>query len=188
MADDDAGTSAVRCKIGGSTSTVDSTQTCTDLGGTVVPPPKPSKGTSCRQAIGPAAGGFGYVDYDMVLIAETFMDEVLKQSKSGRRFLKALMFVDRFVLDAVRKNPALMGEVVLAWSTCIGFVGARDLPRGKTARFSESAYRRMSRLGVRLRKSSKNARFDDEIDFLKVEFKSWVNRSPEEIKRKYLEL
>lgn len=184
MADDDAGTSAVRCRIGGHTSTVDSAQTCADLGGTVVQPPPKRDGTRCRE-IGPTAGGFGFVDYDIVPIAETFMDEVLKKSEPGKRFLKALISIDRFVMDAVRRNPSLMGEVVLAWTTCIAFLGARD---SKKAKFSVSTYRRLGRLERRLRKSSKDARFHRELDFLKAEFKSWVNRSPAEIREKYLEI
>jgi hypothetical protein len=178
----------VLCKVGGSTTTVDSAATCSDIGGTVVPPkpPKPS-GTHCRTVIGPPATGFGWADHDVARIAEAYMDDVLKNSKSGRRFLKALASIDRFVLDGVRKNPSLMGEVVLAWLTCIAFLDATDSPRGKTATFSNNAYRRLSRLGRGLAKTSGNERFHGELDYLRAEFKSWVNKTPDDVKHRYSE-
>jgi hypothetical protein len=186
MADDDAGTGgSVRCKIGGSTTTVDSPQTCSELGGDVVKPPKPDKGTSCRKAVGPAARGFGLVDHDIASVAETFMDDVLKASPSGRGFLRALTSIDRYVMEAVRKDPSLMGEVVLAWTTCIAFLEAPDRPNRKAPQFSRSAYRRLSRLGVRLRKSSDDAKFHHSLDLLKAEFGSWVNKSPDQIRTRY---
>jgi hypothetical protein len=101
--------------------------------------------------------------------------------------LKALVSIDRFVLDAVRKNPSLMGEVVVGWLTCIAFVDATDSPRSKTATFSNVAYRRLARLGRALAKTSENERFHSELDYLQSEFKSWVNKSPDQIKQRYSE-
>lgn len=181
----------VRCKLGGSTTTVDSEALCTDLGGTVIPPKKPPTKVcgGCGVAMAKVAEELGWVDGDLVKTSREFLELAVRSTAAGRKLFRALARVDEDFAAAVTANPKVLGALIPSLGLGSAFV--RLLPQSADRRtdaliFPRVTQRHFRRTISELRKGSNNKEFQTALAFLDAEFAGWAKKSVAQLRRKYL--
>ena len=116
MAINDGSGVGLRCKVGDNTTSVDTVEDCTLLGGKVVKK-QGGGGTicgGCGQALFALGKSLGWGEPDGVDAARSFVEAATRATPEGKLLLTALAKVDAHFNDAVDRNPAVLGAVVPA--------------------------------------------------------------------------
>ncbi len=191
MAQNNQSQVGVRCKIGGSTTTVDTEAQCAELGGTVVKPPGGGGKVcgGCGAAMAKVAQSLGWSGGDLVEVSRSFLELAVRATSSGKKLFKALAKVDEDFGAAVTNNPRVLGAVIPSLALGSEFVRLMSQAPGKATDslvFPRVTQRHFKKTIVELKKGNDDKSFQTALTFLEGEFAGWSKKSVSDLRKMYL--